>query len=138
MVESAPCSVRTLGLRVIANWSMEALGIDQCNVDTPLRPFCAEMGSRTRSEARDCCARTGRWTRAGSFCSRDCCAQVRGCRGAVVLFKTGVGEGEVNAATLVLGSDAAFTNLTFRNEAGEAPVQTHAQTPLLLSCDSYR
>lgn len=56
----------------------------------------------------------------------------------MVLFKTGVGEGEVNAATLVLGSDAAFTNLTFRNEAGEAPVQTHAQTPLLLSCDSYR
>ena len=64
--------------------------------------------------------------------------QLRGCRGAVIVLMTGVEFGEIEAATLVLGYDEAFSNITFRDENGNNPIMTFVETPLLLSCDIYK
>ena len=51
---------------------------------------------------------------------------------------TGVEFGEVEAATLVLGYDDAFSKVTFRDENGNQPVTSFVETPLILSCSAYK
>ena len=64
--------------------------------------------------------------------------QLRACQGAVLLFKSGMGNGETNAVEVYLGKDVAFTEITFRDDGGANPITCSIQTPYALSCDSYR
>ena len=49
-----------------------------------------------------------------------------------------MGNGETNAVEVYLGKDAAFTEITFRDDGGANPITRSIQTPYALSCDSYR
>ena len=51
---------------------------------------------------------------------------------------TGVEFGEVEAVTLVLGYDEAFTYIEFLDENGANPQSVYTETPLLLNCDAYK
>ena len=49
-----------------------------------------------------------------------------------------MGDGETNAVEIDLGKDAAFTDITFRDDTGGNPIAKSIQTPNILACDSYR